>query len=66
MTRVAEAIRWLMKLGSKWRPMIRAGVAPISTAAVQKSSSRSDSSFERTARARCVHSIMPRIMVMPK
>jgi len=63
---LAEAIRWLIKLGSRWRPMIRAGVAPISTAAVQKSSSRSDKSFERTARARWVHSIMPRMIVMPK
>ena len=46
--------------------LIRDGLAPISTAAVQKSSSRNDSSFERTARARWVHSIMPRMIVMPK
>src|SRR5947207_223648 len=52
MTSVADAIKWLIKLGNRWRPMIRAGLAPINTAAVQKSSSRSDSSFERTARAR--------------
>ena len=65
-TRVAEAIRWLIKLGNRWRPMIRDGLAPISTAAVQKSSSRSDNSLERTARARWVHSIMPRMTVIPK
>ncbi len=63
---VAEAIRWLMKPGSRWRPMIRFGRAPISRAAVQKSSSRSASSFERTARARPVQSSSARIMVMPK
>ena len=66
MTKVAEAIRWLIKLGSKCRPMMRAGVAPIKTAAVQKSSSRRARSFDRTARARCVHSIIPRISVIPK
>ena len=64
--KVAEAIRWLVKLGSRCRPMMRAGRAPISTAAVQKSSSRSAKSFERTARARWVQSIIPRIRVMPK
>ena len=26
MARVAEAIRWLMKFGSRWRPMMRAGL----------------------------------------
>ena len=31
----AAAIRWLMKPGSRWRPMIRLGLAPISRAAVQ-------------------------------
>ena len=42
--------------------MMRGGEAPISAAAVAKSSSRSASSFERTERARPVHSIMPRMM----
>ena len=64
--RVAEAIRWLMKLGSRWRPMMRCGLAPISWAAVQKSSSRRASSLERTARARPVQSSRPRISVIPK
>ena len=30
---VAEAIRWLMKPGRRWRPMMRAGLAPIIWAA---------------------------------
>jgi hypothetical protein len=66
MARVAEAIRWLMKLGIRWRKMMRRGLAPISCAATQKSSSRRLSSRERTARARPVQSIRPRMMVMPK
>ena len=48
------------------RPMIREGRAPISSAAVQKSSSRSERSLERTARARPVQSRRPKISVMPK
>ncbi len=32
---VADAIRWLMKPGIRWRPMIRLGRAPMSCAAVQ-------------------------------
>ena len=63
---VAEAIRWLVKLGIRWRKMTRLGFAPISTAAVQKSSSLSASSLERTERARPVQSRRPRMMVMPK
>ena len=38
----------------------------MSWAATQKSSSRSDSSFERTARASPVQSSRPRMIVMPK
>ena len=63
---VAEAMRWLAKLGSRWRPIMRAGEAPMSWAAVQKSSSRSDSSLERTARANPGQSSNPRMMVIPK
>ena len=50
MDKVADAIKWLMKLGRRWRPMIRAGLAPINCAAWVKSSSRRASSFERTER----------------
>ena len=46
--------------------MTRAGRAPMSTAAVAKSSSRSASSLERTARASPVQSTRPRITVMPR
>ena len=63
---VAEAIRWLMKLGSRWRTMMRLGRAPISSRGAAKSSSRSASSLERTARARPGQSSRPRMMVMPK
>ena len=48
---VAEAMMWLAKPGSRCLPMMRPGLAPMSCAAVQKSSSRSASSLERTARA---------------
>ena len=48
------------------RRMTRDGEAPISTAAVAKSSSRSAKSLERTARAKPVQSSSPRITVMPK
>jgi hypothetical protein len=34
MESVAEAIRWLMKPGSRWRPMMRPGLAPIIWAAM--------------------------------
>ncbi len=54
-----------MKFGNKWRAITREGFAPISTAAVAKSSSRSASSFERTARPSPVQSMRPRITVMP-
>ena len=50
----------------KGKARMRWGEAPISCAAAQKSSSRSASSFERTARPRPVQSIMPRMRVMPK
>ncbi len=63
---VSEAMRWLVKLGSRWRAITRWGEAPISTAAEAKSSSRSASSFERTARASPGQSSRPRMMVMPK
>ena len=63
---VREAMRWLVKLGSRWRPMTRGGEAPMSTAACAKSSSRSASSLERTARASPGQSSSPRMMVMPK
>src|SRR6266481_3486687 len=33
MLSVAEAMRWLMKPGSRWRPMMRPGLAPIIWAA---------------------------------
>jgi len=66
MAKVAEAIRWLMKLGSRCRPIMRLGVAPISCAAVVKSSSRKASSFERTARASPVQSTSPKMIVIPK
>ncbi len=66
MASVAEAMRWLVKLGIRWRKMMRRGEAPMSEAATAKSSSRSDRSLERTERARPVHSIMPRMSVMPK
>src|SRR4029450_341336 len=33
MESVAEAMRWLMKPGSRWRPMMRPGLAPIIWAA---------------------------------
>jgi hypothetical protein len=46
--------------------MTRAGEAPMSWAAVQKSSSRSDKSLERTARAKPGQSSKPRMMVIPK
>src|SRR6266508_3550212 len=46
---VAEAIRWLMKFGIRWRAMMRRLDAPISSAARTKSSSRNANSFERTA-----------------
>jgi len=55
-----------MNPGNRWRPMIRAGFAPISFAAVQNSSSRNEKSFDRTARARLVHSISAKMMVMAK
>ena len=61
-----EAMRWLAKLGSRCRPMMRCGRAPINCAAVQKSSSRKARSFERTARARPGQSSRPKMMVMPK
>ncbi len=55
-----------MKFGIRWRPITRAGDAPISSAACTKSSSRNASSLPRTARARPGQSSRPRMMVMPK
>ena len=46
--------------------MMRDGFAPMSFAAVQNSSSLSENSFDRTARARLVHSSMARMMVMAR
>ena len=63
---VAEAIRWLMNEGTRWRRITRLGRAPMSTAAVANSSSRRARSLERTARARPVQSSSPRISVIPK
>src|SRR3546814_8623164 len=45
--------------------MMRAGEAPISCAAVVKSSSRSDRNLARTARASPGHSSRPMMMQMP-
>ena len=55
-----------MKFGNRCRAITLRGRAPIRTAAVQKSSSRSARSFERTARAKPVQSRKPRITVMPR
>ena len=56
---MAEAIRWLMKLGSRWRAIILGGFAPINWATRAKSSSRSESNFDLTARAKPVQSNIP-------
>jgi hypothetical protein len=63
---VAEAIRWLMNAGIMWRQITRHGEAPIISAAATKSSARTDSSFDRTARPSPDQSRRPRMRVMPK
>ena len=64
--RDAEAIKWLAKLGIRWRAIMRRGRAPISSAAVQKSSSLKARNLERTDRASPGQSTRARMIVIPK
>src|SRR3546814_7437008 len=50
METVSEAIRWLVKLGSRCRPMMRAGEAPMSCAAVVKRSEEHTSELQSLMR----------------
>jgi len=63
--RVIDTIRFDVNAGRRCRRITYAGRAPMSTAAVEKSSSRTARSLLRTLRASAVHSMTPRITVMP-
>ena len=64
--RLVAAMMWLAKEGSMWRKMIRPWLAPESSAATTKSSSRKARKRPRTTRARSVQPISEMMMVMAK
>ena len=64
--RLVAAMMWERKDGSMWRKMIRIWLAPASSAAVTKSSSRSARNWPRTTRARSVQPSSEMMTVMAK
>ena len=57
---------WLRNDGTMWRKMMRSWLAPASSAAVTKSSSRSERKRPRTTRASSVQPISEMITVIAK
>ena len=60
------AMMWLVNDGSMCRKITRMRLAPISSAATMKSSSRSDRNRPRTTRARSVQPIREMMIVIAK
>ena len=63
---VVAAMMWLRNDGTMWRKMIRAGLAPATSAAVTNSSSRSARNRPRTTRASSVQPISEMMIVIAK
>ena len=64
--RLTAAMMWLRKDGTMWRKMIRIWLAPASSAAVMKSSSRMARNRPRTTRASSVQPISEMMTVMAR
>ena len=63
---VTEAMIWLVKLGTRWRVMMRISLVPSSRAAITKGSLRQDMKRPRTSRASAVQPISEMMRVMMK
>ena len=63
---VVAAMMWLRNDGTMWRKMMRAWPQPASSAAITKSSSRSERNRPRTTRASSVQPISEMMIVIAK
>ncbi len=66
MASVVAAMMWLRNDGTRWLKMMRVWLQPASSAAITKSSSRSDRKRPRTTRASSVQPTSEMMMVMAK
>ena len=66
MASVVAAMMWLTNEGTMWRKMIRDLLQPTSSAAITKSSSRSERKRPRTTRASSVQPMSEMMIVMAK